>query len=52
MVEPLQIINYIIVNYYYINFDRLCGLMVRIPGYTTEMYSASCEERTEFINVM
>jgi hypothetical protein len=23
--------------------------MVRVPGYTTEMYCASCEVRTEFI---
>jgi hypothetical protein len=27
---------------------RLCGLVVRVPGYTTEMYCASCEVRTEF----
>jgi hypothetical protein len=32
--------------------DRLCGLMVRVPGYTTEMYCDSCEVRTEFIHVM
>jgi hypothetical protein len=32
--------------------DRLCGLVVRVPGYTTEMYSVSCEERTELIYVM
>jgi hypothetical protein len=32
--------------------DRLCGLVVRIPGYTTEMYCDSCEVRTEFIYVM
>jgi hypothetical protein len=32
--------------------DRLCGLVVRVPGYTTEMYRASCEVRTEFIYVM
>jgi hypothetical protein len=25
---------------------------VRVPGYTTEMYCASCEVRTEFIYVM
>jgi hypothetical protein len=30
-------------------FRRLCGLVVRVPGYTTEMYCASCEVRTEFI---
>jgi hypothetical protein len=28
--------------------DRLCGLVVRIPGYITEMYCVSCEVRTEF----
>jgi hypothetical protein len=28
---------------------RFCGLVVRIPGYRTEMYCASCEVRTEFI---
>jgi hypothetical protein len=32
--------------------DRLCGLVVRAPGYRTEMYCASCEIRTEFIYVM
>jgi hypothetical protein len=32
--------------------DRLCGLLVRVPGYTTEMYCGSCEVRTEFIYVM
>jgi hypothetical protein len=32
--------------------DRLCGLVVRVPDYTTEMYCASCEVRTEFIYVM
>jgi hypothetical protein len=31
---------------------RLHGLVVRVPGYTTEMYCASCEVRTEFIYVM
>jgi hypothetical protein len=36
---------------YYV-VDRLCGLVVRVPGYTTEMYCASCEVRTEFIYVM
>jgi hypothetical protein len=32
--------------------DRLCGLVVIVPGYRTEMYCASCEVRTEFIYVM
>jgi hypothetical protein len=31
---------------------RLCGLVVRVPGYTTEMYCVCCEVRTEFIYVM
>jgi hypothetical protein len=32
--------------------DRLCGLVVRVSGYTTEMYCVSCEVQTEFIYVM
>jgi hypothetical protein len=32
--------------------DRLCGLVVRVPAYRTEMYCVSCEVRTEFIYVM
>jgi hypothetical protein len=32
--------------------DRLCGAVVRVPGYITEMYCVSCEVRTEFIYVM
>jgi hypothetical protein len=28
------------------------GLVVRVPGYTTEMYCVSCEVRSEFIYVM
>jgi hypothetical protein len=32
--------------------DRLCGLVVRVPGYTTEMYCESREVRTEFIYIM
>jgi hypothetical protein len=31
--------------------DRLCGLVVRIPGYKTETCCVSCEIRTEFIYV-
>jgi hypothetical protein len=27
--------------------DRLCGLVVRVGGYRTEMYCVSCEVRTE-----
>jgi hypothetical protein len=32
--------------------DRLCGLVVRVAGYTTEMYCDSCEVQTEFIYVI
>jgi hypothetical protein len=32
--------------------DRLCDLVVRAPGYRTEMYCDSCEVLTEFIYVM
>jgi hypothetical protein len=28
------------------------GLVVRVPGYRTEIYCVSCEVRTEFIYVM
>jgi hypothetical protein len=35
-----------------LGLDRLCGLVVRVPGYRTELYCASCEVRTEFIYVM
>jgi hypothetical protein len=30
----------------------LYGLVVRVPGYRTEMYCVSCEVRTECIYVM
>jgi hypothetical protein len=33
-------------------FMCFCGLVVRVPGCTTEMYCASCEVQTEFIYVM
>jgi hypothetical protein len=42
----ISIIEYILVR------NVFCGLVVRVPGYITEMYSASCEVRTEFIYVM
>jgi hypothetical protein len=32
--------------------DRLCGLLVWVSVYRTEMYFASCEVRTDFIHVM
>jgi hypothetical protein len=30
----------------------LCGLEIRVPGYTTEMCCISCEVRTEFIYIV
>jgi hypothetical protein len=36
----------------YLYMDCLCGLVVRVLGYKTEMYCVSCEVRTEFICVM
>jgi hypothetical protein len=33
-------------------FDRLCGLVLRVLGYRTELYRVSYEARTEFIYVM
>jgi hypothetical protein len=35
-----------------IRIRDMTGLVVRVPGYTTEMYCVSCEVRTEFIYVM
>jgi hypothetical protein len=36
-----------------IGTERNCsGLVVRVPGYRTEMYCVSCEVQTEFIYVM
>jgi hypothetical protein len=32
--------------------DRLCGLVVKVPGCRTEMWYVSCEERTILIYVM
>jgi hypothetical protein len=32
--------------------DRLCGLVVRVPGCRMEIYCVSCEVQTEFIYVM
>jgi hypothetical protein len=32
-----------------LQYTRLCGLVVRVPGCITEMYCVSCEARTEFI---
>jgi hypothetical protein len=36
----------------YKTVDRLCDLVVRVPGCRTEMHCVSCEVRTEFIYVM
>jgi hypothetical protein len=32
--------------------DGLCGIVVRVPGYRTEMYCVSCEVRIEFMYAM
>jgi hypothetical protein len=37
---------------YELNLYMLCGLVVRVPGYRSEMYCVSCEVQTEFIYVM
>jgi hypothetical protein len=36
----------------FVSSDRLCDLVVRVPGYWTEMYCVSCEVRNEFMYVM
>jgi hypothetical protein len=36
-------------NLYLYVEDRLCGLVVRVPGYRTDMYRAFCEVRTEYV---
>jgi hypothetical protein len=36
----------------YKKVDRLCGLVVRVPGIRAEIYCAPCKVRTEFIYVM
>jgi hypothetical protein len=45
--HPLQISSFML----FVN-DRLCGLVVGVPGYRKEMYCVCCEVRTEFIYVM
>jgi hypothetical protein len=32
--------------------DRLCYLLVRVPGYKSEIYCVFCEIRTEFIFIV
>jgi hypothetical protein len=47
--------KYGIQRYFYSAINQLvrfCGLVVRVPGYITEMYCDSCEVRTVFIYVM
>jgi hypothetical protein len=39
-------------NIFYTYIHRLCGLVVRVPGYSREMYCVSCEVGTEFTYVM
>jgi hypothetical protein len=49
VVTRTMLINYV----YFITIKyRLCGLVVRVPGYTAEMYCVCCEVRTELIYVM
>jgi hypothetical protein len=43
--------NWIYIHIMQKKVDRLCGLVVRVPGYRSEMYCVSCEIRTEFIYI-
>jgi hypothetical protein len=47
-------ISELILNYNRLDYlnDHLCGLVIKVPGYTKEMYCVSCEVRTQFIYVM
>jgi hypothetical protein len=45
----LNIINF---SWYAYFKDRLCGVVVRVPGYRSDIYCVTCEVRTEFIYVM
>jgi hypothetical protein len=47
-IEPLKVINENLVR----SEDCLDGLVVRAPGYGTEIYCPSCEVRTEFIGYL
>jgi hypothetical protein len=49
LTKSFSVVYYIIVS---VNLNRLFGLVVRVPGYKTEMYCASCEVQTEFMYVM
>jgi hypothetical protein len=46
--------NWTLLNFLLVwdDHDRLCGLVVRVPGCRTEMYCVSCEVRTEFMYFM
>jgi hypothetical protein len=50
----LPTIQFHVSEYFCHSCGRLCDLVVRVPGYRTEMYEycISCEVRTEFIYVM
>jgi hypothetical protein len=50
--KPVKNLSSTLFRFIVVTLDRLCGLVVRVPVYTTEMYCASCEVRTEFIYVM
>jgi hypothetical protein len=53
LLAQLQVISQNIYQYTLTStVPDLCGLVVRVPGYRTEMYCVSCEVRTEFIYVM
>jgi hypothetical protein len=58
--EPNRLVLFQVLVFFYFEEHRnhrkkvnsLSGLVVRDPGYTMEMYCASCEVQTEFIYVM
>jgi hypothetical protein len=36
----------------YFVIDRLCGLVLRVPGYGTEIFCVSCELQTEYLYML
>jgi hypothetical protein len=38
-----KILRILVHDTLYFMLNRLCGLVVRVPGYRTEMYCVSCE---------
>jgi hypothetical protein len=50
--KPLSLLMYFYFSILFYTYDLFCGLVVRVPGYRTEMYCIFCEVRTEFIYVM